>query len=80
MYNIDYFTPLIDLPQSAILGSAKTKKKPVVIDDSIEIKPISVFSLTLDHRSVDGVPAARFFTRFKELLETSWKERVDNLI
>ena len=60
MYNIDAFTPLINLPQCAILGVGRIVEKPAVYQGQIVPRHQVVLSLTFDHRVVDGAPAARF--------------------
>lgn len=57
-FGIDCFNPIINRPESAILGVGRTVEKPVVIDGKIEIRPRMVTSITHDHRVIDGVPAA----------------------
>ncbi len=57
---IDAFNPIINLPQSAILGIGRTVEKPVVLDGKIAVRPRAVLSITHDHRVIDGVPAADF--------------------
>jgi len=68
MYDIDEFTAIINPPESAILAIGKIEKVPVVRDDQIVIRPVTILSLTYDHRVVDGAPAARFLQRVKQLL------------
>jgi pyruvate dehydrogenase E2 component (dihydrolipoamide acetyltransferase) len=60
MCGVDAFTPIIDLPQVAILGVGRVREKPVVYEGEITIRHTLVLSLTFDHRAVDGVPAAAF--------------------
>lgn len=72
MYAIDGFTPIINPPETAILGVGRIQKKPVVINDEIEIKPMMVLSLSFDHRVIDGAPAAAFLTELKENLENPY--------
>ena len=60
MYGIDAFTPIINLPQVAILGVGRIVEKPAVYDGQIAIRLLMTLSLTFDHRSVDGAPAAAF--------------------
>jgi pyruvate dehydrogenase E2 component (dihydrolipoamide acetyltransferase) len=79
MFGIGYFTPLINLPESAILGVGSIEKKVVVQNDEIVIRPMIRLSLTLDHRSLDGAPAARFFQHLKKLLETPWQKRISDV-
>ncbi len=62
-------TPIINQPQSAILGTGPISDRPVVRDGQIVIRPITTYSLTFDHRVIDGAPAARFAARISELLE-----------
>ena len=54
--------PIISQPQVAILGVGVIKKRPVVIDDAIAIRPIMYLSLSFDHRVVDGAEAAKFLS------------------
>lgn len=72
MYAIDAFSPIINPPETAILGVGRINKKPVVVDDSIEVKPMMVLSLSFDHRVFDGAPAAAFLTELKENLENPY--------
>lgn len=69
MYPVDYSTPIINQPESAILGIGRTQKKPVIIDDEIVVRSMTGFSLTLDHRNIDGVVGCQFLKTFKELVE-----------
>ncbi|KAJ4000169.1 dihydrolipoamide succinyltransferase [Lentinula boryana] len=64
-----YGTPIINLPQSAVLGMHAIKDKPVVVDGQIVIRPIMVVALTYDHRLLDGREAVTFLVRVKEYLE-----------
>ena len=68
-----YVFPVINYPESAILGMGSVKKKPVVIDDSIVIRKILPVSLCFDHRIADGAQAARFMGDLKGMLEDSLK-------
>ena len=67
-------TPVVFLPQVAILGTGIVQKKPVVVthngDDSIAIRQTVFFALSYDHRIVDGADAARFLTMVKDRLES----------
>jgi pyruvate dehydrogenase E2 component (dihydrolipoamide acetyltransferase) len=75
MLGVDAFTPIINLPQVAILGVGRVQRKPVAWQDRIELRDRMVLSLTFDHRPVDGAPAARFLRRIAELVEgPSWLE------
>ncbi|MDW8299469.1 MAG: dihydrolipoamide acetyltransferase family protein [Anaerolineae bacterium] len=68
-FEIDLFTPIVVLPQVAILGVGRIVEKVVPHDGEIVIRPRISLSLTFDHRAVDGAPAARFFKRLKMLIE-----------
>ena len=60
-FGIDAFTPIINTPETAILGLGAIRREPVVLDDgSIVARQQLTLSLTFDHRILDGAPAARF--------------------
>jgi len=61
--------PIINQPQVAILGVGAIKKRPVVIDDAIAIRPIMYLSLSFDHRLIDGAVAAQFLAKVVDELE-----------
>ena len=69
MYAVDAFTPIINPPESAILGVGRIHEKPVGVDGSIVLRPMMTASLSFDHRVIDGAPAAAFLTELKQLLE-----------
>jgi 2-oxoglutarate dehydrogenase E2 component (dihydrolipoamide succinyltransferase) len=62
-------TPILNIPQVAILGMDKTQERPVVVDGEIEIRPMMYLALSYDHRIVDGADAVQFLVRIKELIE-----------
>lgn len=68
-YDVDGFTPVINLPEAAILGVGRITPKPVVRDGQIVVRNILTLSLAFDHRLVDGAPAAKFLQYIKELVE-----------
>jgi pyruvate dehydrogenase E2 component (dihydrolipoamide acetyltransferase) len=68
MYGIDAFTPIINLPQCAILGVGRILAKPAVVNDQIVPRKLVTLSLTFDHRVVDGGPAARFLNTVREFI------------
>jgi pyruvate dehydrogenase E2 component (dihydrolipoamide acetyltransferase) len=68
MYAVDFSTPIINQPESGILGVGRTVEKPVVIDGEIKIRSMTGFSLTLDHRNIDGAVGAQFLNSMKELI------------
>jgi pyruvate dehydrogenase E2 component (dihydrolipoamide acetyltransferase) len=70
IYGIELFTPIVNVPQCAILGVGRIAERPVVMPGRIEARPIVYLSLSFDHRLVDGAPAAMFLQKLKEQLET----------
>lgn len=62
-------TPIINPPQSAILGMHATKKKPWVVDGKVEVRDIMAVALTYDHRIIDGRDAVTFLVKVKNLIE-----------
>lgn len=69
MYAVDAFTPIINQPESAILGIGRIHEKPVGVNGSIVLRPMMTASLSFDHRVIDGAPAGAFLTELKQLLE-----------
>lgn len=69
MYGVDSFTAIINPPQGAILAVGRTVDKPVGRDGEIVLRPMANFTLSSDHRIVDGVAAARFMADLREALE-----------
>lgn len=69
MYGVDAFSPLINLPECAILGVGRIKQQPVMNRDKVVGRYLVWLSLTFDHRLVDGAPAARFLQRVGQLVE-----------
>ena len=67
--DIDFFTPIIRPPESAILGAGRLVKKSVVKNDAIVPEARVALSLTFDHRIIDGAPAARFLKTIKDMIE-----------
>jgi pyruvate/2-oxoglutarate dehydrogenase complex dihydrolipoamide acyltransferase (E2) component len=66
---VDHFTPILRPPESAILGVGRITKKPVVRNDNIVSEARIGFSLTFDHRIIDGAPAARFLRTIVDMVE-----------
>ena len=62
-------TPILNAPQSGILGMHKIQPRPIAIDDKVEIRPMMYLALSYDHRLVDGREAVTFLVRVKENLE-----------
>ena len=73
MYGIEQFTSIINPPEAAILAVGAVKKIPIVIEegskDKLEIRPIAKFTLSVDHRLIDGVIAVKFLNQLKYYLE-----------
>lgn len=62
-------TPIINIPQSAILGMHKIQDRPMAINGKVEIRPMMYLALSYDHRIIDGRESVGFLVRVKELLE-----------
>ena len=70
VYELTMGFPIINQPQVAILGVGALKKRAVVINDAIAIRPMMYLSLTIDHRLIDGAMGAKFLQRIQQLLES----------
>jgi 2-oxoglutarate dehydrogenase E2 component (dihydrolipoamide succinyltransferase) len=62
-------TPIINLPQTAVLGLHAIKNRPVAIKDKVEIRPMMYLALTYDHRLLDGREAVQFLVKVKNYIE-----------
>lgn len=62
-------TPILNPPQSGILGMHKIQERPIVIDGKIEVRPMMYLALSYDHRIIDGKEAVTFLIRVKECIE-----------
>jgi len=62
-------SPILNPPQSGILGMHKIQKRPIAIGDNIEVRPMMYLALSYDHRIVDGREAVSFLVRIKEIIE-----------
>lgn len=62
-------SPILNYPQSGILGMHKIQERPIAIDGNVVIKPMMYLALSYDHRIVDGKGAVTFLVRVKEMLE-----------
>lgn len=67
MLDVDIFTPVINPPEVAILGIGRVRRVPEITEEGIKFTDKIWFSLTFDHRVIDGAPAARFLKRLAEL-------------
>ena len=70
-------TPILNPPQSAILGLHKIERRPVAVGDKVEIRPMMYVALTYDHRIIDGREAVTFLVRMKEALEDPTRLLID---
>ncbi len=68
-YRVDAFTPLLDPPQTAILGVGRARPRPAVVGGVLAVRTVAVLSLTFDHQVVGGAPAAAFLDAVLDLLE-----------
>lgn len=68
-WDVDHFTPIVNAPESAILGVGRIVEKPVVRDGALVAESRISLSLTHDHRIIDGAPAARFLKALKDIIE-----------
>ncbi len=69
MYEIDSFTAVINPPEVGVLALGKIREQPVVIEGEIIARPMMTATLSVDHRVIDGILAARFLTSIKKKLE-----------
>ena len=70
-------TPILNEPQSAILGMHAIKERPVAVNGQVEIRPMMYLALSYDHRIIDGSTSVTFLVRVKELLEDPVKLLLD---
>ncbi|MGB9833288.1 MAG: 2-oxo acid dehydrogenase subunit E2, partial [Caldisericum exile] len=69
MMRTDFFTPVLNGKEVAILGIGRVLKEPVIIENQIVVREFAYFSLSYDHRIVDGADAARFLGKLAEYIE-----------
>jgi pyruvate dehydrogenase E2 component (dihydrolipoamide acetyltransferase) len=69
MFGIEQFTAVLNPPQAAILAVGATVERPVAVDGEVAVRPMMAVTLTVDHRAVDGAPAADFLRTVKTFLE-----------
>jgi 2-oxoglutarate dehydrogenase E2 component (dihydrolipoamide succinyltransferase) len=70
-------TPILNPPQSAILGMHKIQERPMVVNGSVEVRPMMYLALSYDHRIIDGREAVTFLVRVKECLENPQRMLLD---
>jgi pyruvate dehydrogenase E2 component (dihydrolipoamide acetyltransferase) len=69
--DVSLFAPIINPPETAILGVGRAIPKPVAIGDAIAVRPMMTLTLVFDHRVIDGMYATKFLQKVKEYLESS---------
>jgi 2-oxoglutarate dehydrogenase E2 component (dihydrolipoamide succinyltransferase) len=62
-------TPILNMPQSGILGLHKIQERPVAVSGEVRVRPMMYLALSYDHRIIDGREAVTFLVRVKELIE-----------
>ena len=67
---VDWFTPVLNPPQCALLGIGRIRRTPAAVGREVVIRDIATFVITFDHRALDGAPAGRFLARLKRVLES----------
>ncbi len=72
-YGTDYFTPVINTPEAAILGVGRIVEKPAIYEGQFAKRSHMALSLTFDHRLVDGAPAAEFLRAVVEIIENPYR-------
>ena len=68
-FMVQCFTPILNPPQSAVLGMHNIIQRPVVVDGNVEVRPVMYLALSYDHRIIDGKEAVSFLKIVKESLE-----------
>ena len=69
MFGVESFIAVLNPPQAAILAVGATEDRPVARDGEVVVRPTMTMTLTVDHRAVDGAPAADFLRTVKAMLE-----------
>lgn len=70
-------TPILNAPQSAILGMHRIEERPVAVDGEVEVRPMMYLALSYDHRIIDGKDSVQFLVRLKELIEDPERMLID---
>lgn len=68
-YGVEFFTPILNPPETGIVGVGAVQDRPQYVGDTLERRSILPLSLTFDHRAIDGAPAAEFLSSIKQHLE-----------
>jgi len=71
-------TPILNPPQSGILGMHKIMQRPIAVDGNVEVRPMMYLALSYDHRAVDGKEAVTFLVKVKECIEDPKKLPLDS--
>jgi pyruvate dehydrogenase E2 component (dihydrolipoamide acetyltransferase) len=69
MFGVEQFSAVLNPPQAAILAVGATTERPVALAGEVVVRPLMTVTLTVDHRAVDGAPAAEFLRTVKTFLE-----------
>jgi 2-oxoglutarate dehydrogenase E2 component (dihydrolipoamide succinyltransferase) len=77
VYGSLFATPILNFPQSGILGMHKIMPRPVAVDGKVEVRPMMYLALSYDHRAIDGKEAVTFLIKVKECIEDPKKLRLD---
>ena len=78
MYSVDAFVAIIDMPDPMILAVGQVAERVIPMNGQIMIQPMCTLTLSVDHRALDGVPAARFLERIKDHLENPFEILIAN--
>jgi 2-oxoglutarate dehydrogenase E2 component (dihydrolipoamide succinyltransferase) len=70
-------TPILNPPQSGILGMHKIMPRPIAVDGKVEVRPMMYLALSYDHRAIDGKEAVTFLIKVKECIEDPKKLPID---
>jgi len=77
VYGSLFATPILNAPQSGILGMHKIMSRPVAVDGKVEVRPMMYLALSYDHRAIDGKEAVTFLIKVKECIEDPKKLPID---
>jgi pyruvate dehydrogenase E2 component (dihydrolipoamide acetyltransferase) len=77
MFGVDSFTAVINPPEAGVLALGAVREQPAVLGGAVVPRPLMVATLSVDHRVVDGIAAARFIETFKNLLESPIRLTLD---
>jgi 2-oxoglutarate dehydrogenase E2 component (dihydrolipoamide succinyltransferase) len=77
VYGSLFATPILNPPQSGILGMHKIMLRPVAVDGKVEVRPMMYLALSYDHRAIDGKEAVTFLIKLKECIEDPKKLPLD---